>query len=244
MQSFRTRVWRLKMTMRQFHGMPRHPSYRYEYFDGTTHVSPRIRSQTLLLKLGPARCNDVEPPMDVDIRPLAPSDWRSLPPLFCAAFGDHPPYCDIPRTKALAAAEEAMRQTRQGHHGVLVPGASFVARDLKIGAVGLVMVTLVHITKHRMRSKNNDPDQIPVAPHLTWVGIAPMFQRQGIASRLLGHVVAALRSHGHRRLYSTILDGNLASMYWHWRNGFQLQGRWTFGSPATTMKGRQQGASA
>ena len=61
-----------------------------------------------------------------------------------------------------------------------------------------------------------------VVPHLDWIFVGRWHQRAGVATTLLGEVVAALRSAGCPVLASTFTVDNESSMRCHWRNGFAI----------------------
>ena len=62
------------MSIREFHQLPRHPAYKYEYIDGQTWLTPRPKTYHALLDL---RAADGEADGEgVTTRPLEADDWR------------------------------------------------------------------------------------------------------------------------------------------------------------------------
>jgi GNAT superfamily N-acetyltransferase len=216
----------------RFHQLPRNSAYKYEYWDGKAHLSPRPKLYHCLLDLSPCdvpetielQCDD-----QVTFRPLAAADWRRFPKLFCAAFDSMPPFGLIGEEKRRQAARECLKRTRTGGDGPLVPSASSVALvDEQL--CGAALVTLGH--GGDLESLDDPARKVkPPAdalhrrwgrPHLTWIFVAPLCARYGIGSALLGRAVNELYRLGYRELASTFLLGNESSTMWHWRNGFRL----------------------
>ena len=87
------RLVKIRMSIREFHQLPRHPAYKYEYIDGETWLTPRPKTYHALLDL---RTTPETPDADgVTTRPLEASDWNTLTDLFSAAFCDRPPFLGL-----------------------------------------------------------------------------------------------------------------------------------------------------
>jgi len=163
------------------------------------------------------------------MRPACTADFGSLVPVFSAAFREIQPFGSLADAERAEAARQALERTRTGGDGPWIEKASFVAyRDHKL--IGTCLVTLL-------------PDGDPCAwdsyrwaepppadcierrlgrPHLTWIFLCPAYAGRGLGSELLGAATSALLDLGFTQLLSTFMVGNVASMLWHWRNGFQL----------------------
>lgn len=224
---------RVKMTMRRFGTLPRHPAYRYEYRDGHAWLTPRPKSYGALLDLEqrPAPVT-IETRPEVRFRAFAAADWDAAARPFAAAFRDVPPFSALPGRLAERAARDALDRTRTGGDGPVIEPACFAAETVGDDPhlVGAALVTLM---------PEEDPDDFPTGiwreppppdwlerglgrPHLTWIFVAPLLARHGLGSALLASVAEALRDLGYRDLASTFLLGNWSSALWHWRNGFRL----------------------
>jgi GNAT superfamily N-acetyltransferase len=231
-----------------FHQLPRNPTYKYEYWDGTAHLSPRPKLYHGLLNLAPRdEPESVELQCDdrVTFRPLAQGDWRRFPRLFAAAFDRLPPFGLIAEKERLTASRECLKRTRTGGDGPLVERASFVALvdDKPCGAA---LITLQHDGDMERFDDPNWKKQAPPdaldqrwgRPHLTWIFVAPLCARYGVGSALLSRSVNALCELGYRELASTFLLGNESSTLWHWKNGFRLLSY--LGSPGNMQRSVQR----
>lgn len=211
--------------------MPRHPAFKHEYWDGALHWTPRPNTCDVYLDLDgwqpPPRGEWSVPREEVGIRQLSDADWKALPRVFCAAFSQWPPLSQWEGAAPLRASRCILEWARRGNDGPLVPEACVVAvvKDDRAGdgaerIAGAAIVTLMDAKRLRGAPA---PDGGRV-PHLDWIFVPWMEQRRGIATRLLGGVVEALRAQGCRTLASTVLTANPPSMLWHWRCGFALHG--------------------
>ena len=223
------RLVKIRMSIQEFHQLPRHPAYKYEYIDGETWLTPRPRTYHALLDL---RTEEPPPAADnVTTRPLADSDWRALPNLFSAAFRDRPPFLGLDDRKRRTAARDILEYCRAGNDGPLIEPASFVGRlDPFEGLAGGVLVTLlpeVDLADWRAFEWAEPPPPDAVArrlgrPHLTWVFVHPFAAGHGLGTALLHAATRELAALGYTELASTFLLGNESSTLWHWRNGFRL----------------------
>lgn len=215
----------LFLSLEEFHQLPRHPAFRYEYFSGKVYISPRPRHYHALLDLEPS-----EPPLaGVRVQPVSPSDWELLIPTFAGAFATVQPFAGLSTDLRREAATQCLTRTRSGGDGPWIAQASRTAWDGE-HLVGALLVTLL---------PNGDPcswdcyqwDCEPPPscvelrlgqPHLTWVFVSPQWSKTGVATALLAAAKAELLALGYTQLLSTFLLGNEASALWHWRCGFRL----------------------
>lgn len=211
--------------------MPRHPSFKNEYWDGKLHWTPRPNTCDVYLDLDqwqppqPSERNLPTRREPIRVRQLREEDWEKLPRVFCAASRQWPPLSQWDGPAPLRAARSIVEWARRGKDGPLVPQACFVALagdgipasgEQKI--VGAAMVTLV-LAEHLRRPPLASGDYLP---HLDWIFVASMEQHRGIGTLLLGALVSELRALGHSTLASTVLTGHAAPMLWHWSSGFHL----------------------
>ncbi len=222
----------LPLTLEQFHQLPRHPAYKYEYLDGVAYLSPRPRHYHAVLDVQAfARRPAEEPAAEIRIQPARAEDFANLEGLFAAAFHRTQPFGSLDDATRKQAARECLERTRTGGDGPLIEPASFVATSVEKDApVGAIFITLL---------PDGDPadwdsyywSEPPPAdcverrlgrPHLTWVFTGPLSAGHGIGTALLAAAVRELLRLGFTELASTFLLGNDASMLWHWRNGFRL----------------------
>jgi GNAT superfamily N-acetyltransferase len=214
----------LPLTEEQFRQLPRHPAYCYEYLGGKACLSPHSMHYHCMLDL-----QSEEVPADVSLRPVRPSDWAELVPVFAGAFRDIQPYGSLDDATLLTAADEALTRTRTGGDGPWIERASLVAVDLG-NLQGAIFITLLPeldpCDADSYRWDDPPPpdavDQCLGRPHLTWIFAAPGKAGQGIGSALLAGAARQLLAMGYRELLSTFVIGNCSSMLWHWRSGFRL----------------------
>ncbi len=223
------RLVKIRMSIREFHQLPRHPAYKYEYIDGQTWLTPRPKTYHALLDLRAA--DDAADADGVTTRPLEPDDWRTLTDLFSAAFRDRPPFLGLGDRKRRAAARAILDRCRTGGDGPLIEQASLLAcMDSFKGPVGGVLVTLLpaaDLDDWRAFEWREPPPPDAVArrlgrPHLTWIFVHPFAAGQGAGAALLRAATRELLALGYAELASTFLLGNESSTLWHWRNGFRL----------------------
>ena len=208
-----------------FHELPKHPAYKWEYWDGQARLSARPKFAHCLLAFDDWPGAD-EPlgrrDQEFVFRPLAEGDRDRLPSLLAAAFHRVPPFSQLERGRAVEAARDCLDRTRAGEDGPPLDAASLVAVAGE-RIVGGMIVTLM---------SGADPEDpytwwgrsaaSGARPHLTWAFVSPRDARRGVGSALLGRVIDALRGLGYAELASTFLIGNESSALWHWRNGFRL----------------------
>lgn len=217
----------LRMLPQEFHQLPRHPAYRYEYHAGSAWLNPRPRYYHARLDL-PA--GPTEGAANVRLRPLLDEHWEALVDLFAEAFAGHQPFAGLAEPLRPIAARQCLEQTRDGGDGPWIRPASYVALSADGALLGGVLITLL---------PPGDPcdwntytwDSPPPAdciercagqPHLTWIFTHPESKGCGIGSALLQAAAGRLSRLGFDRLLSTFLLGNESSMLWHWRCGFRL----------------------
>ena len=220
----------LPLTWEQFLRLPRHPAYKYEYFEDTAWLSPRPRYYHALLDLAPL----AEAPREgadakAVLRPVAEADWEGLAPLFAAAFDRQQPFGGLEDGPREEAARKALAHTRAGGDGPWVERASFVAADgdTPAGAIFITLLPPDDPTGWDSYHWREPPPPDAVArrlgrPHLTWVFVSPWHVGRGVGTALLNAAARALLALGYTELASTFLLGNDSSMSWHWRNGFRL----------------------
>jgi hypothetical protein len=219
-------------------------SFKNEYLEGEVHYTPRPKTTDLLLEL----TNWRPPPSPSEtfpktkspllIRPLQEEDWPQLPEVFFSAFRDQQPLYCWNQPAAKRASRCIMEWTRRGGDGDPLRNACFVAlspaeraeQNGELQPCGAAIVSLVPVG-HVMGARESDSFPHPqdpsrrVLPHLDWMFVARWMKRRGVGTLLLTNVVRALLDNGFTKLASTFVLEDLASMRWHWRNGFVLPPR-------------------
>jgi GNAT superfamily N-acetyltransferase len=217
------------MSIQEFHQLPRHAAYKYEYLDGEAWLSPRPRTYHALLELRPP-----EESADggrVMTRQISADDWDDLTELFSAAFRDRPPFLGLDDKKRRAAAHAILEHARAGGDGPFVESAAHIARlkhhDGPAGGIVVTLLPATDLSDYRSFEWAEPPPPNAVAhrlgrPHLTWIFVHPFAAGRGVGTALLHAATRELLALGYTELASTFLLGNESSMIWHWRNGFRL----------------------
>jgi hypothetical protein len=228
------KVIRLGVTPEEFHQLPVHPAYKYEYYDKQAVLSPRPRSFHAILDLPSAvdRAMRQRTSEKITVRRLAESDWEALASTFARAFWRVPPFAALTKGERKKAAVACLERTRTGGEGPLIGQACFVADHEHFGvACAAILVTL---TPERDLTTDWRADEWPEPPppdaiqrrlgrpHLTWIFVDPWLGHHGVGSQLLVASARELAVLGYRELASTFLLGNDDTLLWHWRNGFRL----------------------
>jgi hypothetical protein len=134
------------MLFESYMRLPRHPSYKFEYWDSQLRISPRWRSHRFFLELQPPEeCPRIDELSEAAIRPLAAGDWEMLPEVLAAAFRDSPPLGMLGDRRRVWAARDWLRSTREGGEGPLLEPACVVAVDREDESIvlGALLVTLI-----------------------------------------------------------------------------------------------------
>ncbi len=82
---------RAPMSIASYRRLPRHPAYKFEYWDGQLRITPRWNSHAMFLPLRSPEEAVVPELEGASIRPLQNSDWDVLPNVLALAFADAPP---------------------------------------------------------------------------------------------------------------------------------------------------------
>jgi GNAT superfamily N-acetyltransferase len=220
----------LPISIEQFHQLPRHPAYKYEYLDGRGYLTPRPKFYHALLDLQRFPPDTPLPP-GITTRLVQDADLGELEYAFSGAFERQQPFSSLERDLRLEAACQALEKTRLGGDGPWIRQGSFVALEQERTALGAIFITLLPDADpadwDSYRWKELPPadciERCLGRPHVTWIFVSPWSAGHGIGTALLGAAVNALRQLGYQQLASTFMLGNESSMLWHWRNGFELQ---------------------
>jgi len=228
------KIIRLGVTWEEFHQLPAHPAYKYEYYDKEAVLTPRPKSFHAIVDLSfavdrpiPQRTSE-----KITVRRLAELDWDELASTFAGAFSRIPPFAALTKDERKKAAADCLARTRAGGDGPLIEQASFVADHERFGsACAAILVTLTPdrdlATDWRAHEWPEPPPRDAIErrlgrPHLTWIFVDPWLARHGVGSQLLAASARELTGLGYRELASTFLLGNDDTLLWHWRNGFRL----------------------
>jgi GNAT superfamily N-acetyltransferase len=222
-------ILQLPLSVEQFHQLPRHPGYKYEYLEGQGFLSPRPKFYHALLDV--ERFAAAPPlPAGLALRSVRDEDVGTLEHVFAGAFERQQPFAGLKPETRLEAARQALAKTRGGGDGPWLRQASFVAVENGETLVGGIFITLLPDAdpadwdSYRWEDPPADCIERRLGrPHLTWIFVSPWHAGHGTGTALLVAAVDVLRGMGYRQMATTFMLGNESSMLWHWRNGFVLQ---------------------
>lgn len=187
----------IPMAFEAFERLPRKPGWKYEYFNGEAVLSPNSLCAVTTVAVATRTVRSRFP-----LRSVTPVDESPLIDAYLEAFKDTVEYCDWPAEAVERSAHEAIQKFWK-------PGEA---------SSGLAVAD-----KHR-----EDPCVLGAAlviegrsgPVLDLLFVRPRWQRQRLATVLVGAVLGRLHDGGARHLTSRYLLANEASRAWHRSFGF------------------------
>jgi hypothetical protein len=108
----------IAMTIEEFEIMPRKLGWKYEYWDGQAHISPRHYAVTTSVEIRPRPIK-----VPCKLRAVERKDEPQLISGYIAAFKDTIEYCDWAPEKIAASAREAMQDFFAGKRGKPLPSS-------------------------------------------------------------------------------------------------------------------------
>ena len=191
------------VSFEEFELLPRRPGWKYEYWDGQAHISPRHQSVSVALRGNPATAATA-----CLLRPVAAADQGQLASAYVEAFRDSIEYCDWTDARIEEQAREGIERFFGGRRGqplaasrLAMDGSPDASKPSVLGAALLVQVA-------------------PGTALLDLLFVVPSRQRQGLATALVSAAVQELRARRIHRFESRYHLGNEASRAWHRRFGF------------------------
>jgi GNAT superfamily N-acetyltransferase len=194
----------LPMSFEEWESLPYQPGWKYEYWDGRTHITPNHQTAVTTATVAPRRVN-----APCTIRHVLPEDETPLLAVYLEAFADNQAFCDYTDAQFLDAARRDLRNSFTGHRAPLlvasrVAVATEVMGELHVGAALL--------------SRDRE-----YGPALDLLFIRPQWQRRGLATALVASAMNALHQAGEGTLTSCYQLANLTSQAWHRTFGFVEQ---------------------
>jgi GNAT superfamily N-acetyltransferase len=179
------------MSLRDWELLPRSWGFKYEYWDGRAHLTPR--------PFGIPMRRTLEACPLVSEVPATQEHVEGLVRPYRLCFGPAE-LLWMPRAQLRTHAREALEEHFQGRRGRPLPEASFVVIQRRRPVAALLVVE---------------------GPKLDLVFVHPRHQRQGLGSRLLQAACSHLWAAGHRHLGSRVHCHNQGSYAWHASHGFE-----------------------
>lgn len=190
------------MSIEEFELLPMRPGWKYEYWDGRAHITPREHGVIVAMPVTPRLVNT-----SLVLRRATSADAPELTTAFLEAFIDSVEYCDWETQKICEAADKAIRSHFAGERGKPhLASRAAMGFDRERGCDSIVGAALLaHAPRYSM---------------LDLLFVRPDWQRDGIATALLSDAMNELHSGGESILKSAYHAANEASMNWHHRFGF------------------------
>ena len=183
-----------KMSPEEFRALPRILGWKYEYYGGEGHITPRgcPVAAVLTIEDGGEATEHVAPAENI----------RELRSLFAASFAGTVEYAEFTPERMAERAETSLNAHLAGRRGEARPESRVFLRDgVAVGAA--LIVQKAH------------------GPHLDMILVHPEQRRGGVAGALLHSVLAALYQDGEKYLTSAYHLSNDPSRSWHRRMGFK-----------------------
>lgn len=198
---------RVAMDFDVFERLPRHPDWRYEYWDGALHLSHRPRSLSLRRPTEapprPARAGGTSA---ADVVPLSDVGRQPTRSFLTAVWEDEDPYrsYDDHRRSEILIAQ--VTRTLDGE-----------VQDASVGAVrGGVVVGAALVVRETW------PERERRSPVLTWLSVDRKVRSRGVATVMLAAVCERLMAAAEPVLFSACSVANVPSLRWHLTNGFTV----------------------
>ena len=193
----------LAMSLEEFRLLKRKPGWKYEYWNGTAHISPGHRVVSVFLNVEPRSCQS-----PCRIRPVVKKCESELIGAYLAAFRDTIEYCDREEEGIADSARKSVIGFLTGERGDPLSASRLAlishpeVEGSVVGGAALLVET---------------DDGCPL---LDILFVSPEWQRRGIATALVSSAINQLHGSGYRWLKSRYMLGNHKSRAWHEGFGF------------------------
>lgn len=192
----------IPMSIEAFHRLEWELGWKYEYWDGCAHISPRGVAMECSMPVAPPRGGIPS----VETAPVSPAHADVLLESFLAAFRDGVEYCDWPEDRLVQNARETIEGFFTGLRGRPLAASRLIREAGRTDAPLLGALLLVQTGENVALT-----DLLFVVPDR---------QRQGLATAMATGVLCALHDMGFSFLESRYSLTNRASRAWHHRFGF------------------------
>lgn len=191
----------IPMTIEEYELRPWKPGWKYEYWDGQAHISPRHHVVVTTIEVQPRHVNS-----QFKLKYVDKSDESQLISAYLTAFRDTIEYCDWELEKITDSAKTTIRNFFAGKRGNPLP-VSRLAVDTQSGVEHLIGAALL------VEKENGQP-------LLDILFVLSEWQRQGLATTLVSAAINELYNARVTTLESRYMLGNKASQAWHQTFGF------------------------
>lgn len=190
----------LSIPFAEFELMPQPFGWKVEYYNDKAHFTPR--ETAIRAKL------DIAPDVKTTIYGLQPIDAAYKPQMieaFYQAFLDSVEFCDWTKKDIRKHADKNINNYFAGVRGQPLAQSVMAIEPKTQQVIGLALF-LIHRKKHY---------------ELDLLLVHPKYQRQGLASAMVSHVMLQLHEMGITELYSFYHVCNELSQNWHQKFGFK-----------------------
>jgi GNAT superfamily N-acetyltransferase len=193
----------ISMTWQEYELQPMQLGWKYEYWDGQTHISPRHNAVSVTVRVQPRTVSSF-----CAIRPALASDEPELIAAYIAAYSDTIDFCDWQADQIEAAAQKDIPGFFAAKRGTPLPASCVaVAPHRETGNEHVIGAALIIAQEEQ-------------APLLEMLFVLPEWHGKGIATALASTALNTLHRSGIETLASRYLLGNEESRAWHQRFGF------------------------
>jgi len=193
----------IPMAWQEYERLPMKLGWKYEYWDGQTHISPRHNVVSVTVALQPRPICSLWV-----IRPVLPTDEPELIAAYIAAYSDTIDFCDWEADRIEAAAQKDIGGFFAGQRGTPLPASCVaVAPHSETGNEIIIGAALIIA-------------QGETTPLLDMLFVLPQWHRRGIATTVVSTALNRLHRSGGETLASRYVLGNEESRAWHQRFGF------------------------
>jgi len=186
-----------RITEEEFMKLPRKEGWRYEYYGGRTHITPRPISEIVKFYIFTRVVN-----IRYTLQCPQWSDISEISSLFFAAFLNSIDFFNQTPREVRSSAYKEIKKTFDGGYGKMCWSLSRIAMDNR-KMVGCALITF-------REGKY----------YVTWVFVHPEKQREGIATLIVQDIANNLYTKGITELYSAYLIASEVSAAWHKSFGF------------------------
>jgi RimJ/RimL family protein N-acetyltransferase len=214
----------IPMTIEEFRRVPRKLGWKYEYWDGQTHISPSHQIVTVSIEVKPRAVTSL-----CQLRAVNQADAPHLSAIYFVAFSNTIEYCDWKPEEIQETAREDVHDFFAGKRGKPHPASRIAVAPDEDSVVGAALIV-----------ENEDG-----TPFLDILFVTPEWQHQGVGTALVSSAINELYQAGVKRLESSYMLGNEESQAWHRKFGFVevpdlFLARWYYRHAQYELRRREQ----
>ncbi|UCE08163.1 MAG: GNAT family N-acetyltransferase [bacterium] len=192
------------MTIEEFELLPWKLGWKYEYWNGQAHISPRHHFVTTSINIEPRAVRS-----PCKLRSIVKEDEPQLISAYIAAFSDTIEYCDW-------KPEQIVESVRQNIQGFLTGKRGKPLDCSRVALFDHSQFDQQSIAGAALFAETKSGQKL-----LDMLFVIPQWQRRGLATALVSSAIDILHNKGIKTLVSRYYLGNEASQAWHEKFGFE-----------------------